>query len=85
MQLPIPPDELSDFKAFQAQKQFRALLYCHFAVDVDPSTNAVKEFKVLDAVHDPGWTPPFNRLKFPLTYIKSVPAMKDPSYYAGVG
>src|SRR5438552_18303795 len=61
---PTPPTTLSDFKTFQAAKQFRALLYCHFKADIDPATNVIGSFAVADAVHDGGWTPPFDRSKF---------------------
>jgi hypothetical protein len=80
---PTPPNEIADFKSFQAQKQFRALLYCHFTVELDPTTNAVGSFNVLDAVHDPGWTPPFDKSKFSSTKLMNNSSMSDPNFYPG--
>jgi len=81
---PTPPTTISDFKTFQATKQFRALLYCHFKVDLDPATNGTKSFAVVDAVHDGGWTPPFDRSKFRLTYLKfGDKNLGDPNFYQG--
>jgi hypothetical protein len=64
-----PPASLSDFKAFQAKKDFRALTYCHLSFDADPVTHAISNFKVHDAVHDPGWTPPFKVRNWPSTAL----------------
>jgi hypothetical protein len=64
-----PPATLSDFKAFQAKKDFRALTYCHFSFDADDTTHSVSNFKVHDAVHDPGWTPPFKMRNWPATVL----------------
>ena len=80
---PTPAATITDFKAFQATKQFRALLYCHFKADIDQATNVTKSFTVIDAVHDGGWTPPFNRSKFPLSRLKPDKAMSDPNFYQG--
>jgi hypothetical protein len=80
---PTPSDIIPDFKVFQATKQFRALLYCHFTADIDLATNVIKSFTVVDAVHDGGWTPPFDRSKFPLTRLKPDKNMSDPNFYQG--
>jgi hypothetical protein len=56
-----PPDTISDFKAYQNDKDFRALMYCHLRVTIDDSTKQISKVEVLDAVHDPGW----NRLLRP--------------------
>lgn len=60
---PDPADSISDFKAFQAAKNFRAMQFCSISIDVDDATGKVNSFKVKDAFHDPGWTPPFNHLR----------------------
>jgi hypothetical protein len=80
---PTPSASITDFKTFQASKQFRAMLYCSLKVDIDPSANVVKSFTVVDAVHDGGWTPPFDRSKFPATKLKSDKSMTDPNFYQG--
>jgi hypothetical protein len=80
---PTPDARITDFRKFQATKQFRALLYCHFKADIDPDTNIIKNFTALEAIHDGGWTPPFNRKKFPFTYLKPDKNMSDPNFYQG--
>jgi len=81
---PTPPASIPDFKVFQATKQFRAMLYCHLKVDIDPSANVIKNFAVVDALHDGGWTPPFDRSKFPATRLKFGDTnMTDPNFYQG--
>jgi hypothetical protein len=80
---PTPASAISDFKTFQATKQFRAMLYCRFKADIDATTNVTNSFTVVDAVHDGGWTPPFDRSKFPLTHLKPDKHMSDPNFYQG--
>lgn len=79
-----PPPETVDFKAYRAGKQFRALMYCRFRFDVDDQTKKLKKFSVLEAIHDPGWTPPFDQSKFPSTKVlfwkKSI---TDSNFYQG--
>src|SRR5262249_36303325 len=41
--------------------------YCHFFIDIDDATGKVNDFRVLDAVHDGGWTPFFKLRRWPLT------------------
>jgi hypothetical protein len=60
-----PPNSLSDFKGYQAKQDFRALTYCKFSVDLDDATGRINSFRVLDAVHDPGWTPFFKLRHWP--------------------
>lgn len=59
-----PADSISDFKTFQAGKNFRAMQFCSISFDIDDATGTVNSFKVKDAFHDPGWTPPFNHLRW---------------------
>jgi hypothetical protein len=64
---PDPPKNIGDFKAFRNEGNFRACTYCHFTVDIGDSSGKIFDFSVRDAFHDPGWTPPFQMSKFPLT------------------
>ena len=79
---PPPPDPLPDFPAFRSLRQFRALMYCKCQIDVQDST--LRRFTVLAAVHDPGWTPPFDRGKYQATYLRFWDKnLSDPNFYAG--
>lgn len=78
---PDPADAIGDFKTFQAGKNFRALMYCSISVDIDDATGKVNSFKVKDAVHDPGWTPPFDHSKYPSALID--PNTWGSTYHAG--
>ena len=69
-----PPDTISDFKAYQKDKDFRALMYCHLRVTVDDSTKQISKVEVLDAVHDPGWTPTFKARNYPLALFATTDA-----------
>lgn len=64
-----PPDMIADFKKFQTTKDFRALTYCHIRITADDASNKITKFEVLDAVHDPGWTPPFRQRKYPTSLL----------------
>jgi len=64
---PDPPKAIADFKSFQKGRDFRACTYCHFTVDIGSASGKVFNFSVLDAFHDPGWTPPFRMSEYPLT------------------
>jgi hypothetical protein len=66
---PSTPSNIDDFKAFQNGKEFRALTYCHIRVTIDDSSQQITAFEVVDAVHDPGWTPPFKVSSYPTTGI----------------
>ena len=46
-----PPVSLTDFKSYQGEKDFRAMTFCHFHVDIDESTGRINSFRVLDAFH----------------------------------
>jgi len=58
-----PPPFRVDFPSFRANKQFRSMTFCRFSIDIDEA-DRVSNFKVLDAFHDPGFTPPFQTGKF---------------------
>jgi hypothetical protein len=66
---PDPRKSIDDFKYFQDRRNFRACTYCHIGVGIDEN-NRIGEFKVLDAFHDPGWTPPFSLSEYPLAGLK---------------
>jgi hypothetical protein len=66
----MAPDTNSDFRAYQKNKDFRALMYCHLQVTIDDSTKRIRDFKVPDAMHDPGWTPPFHVRHYPMSGLR---------------
>jgi hypothetical protein len=66
---PPPPSNIDDFKAFQDGRQFRALTFCRIRVTIDDSSQSVTAVEVLDAVRDPGWTPPFKVSSYPTTGV----------------
>jgi hypothetical protein len=70
----MPPDPLNDFLAYQKEKDFRALMYCHLRVTIDDSTKQISKVEVLDAVHDPGWTPAFKARNYPLALLATTEA-----------
>jgi len=55
-----PPTQDLDFRQYQRSKDFRAMIFCHFRVSIDAQTHAIQHFEEIDALHDPGWTPPFD-------------------------
>jgi hypothetical protein len=72
---PVPPDPLTDLPGYQKGKDFRAMTFCHFRVDIDDSTGRLSAFRVLNAFHDPGWTPAFKARNWPsplLSFSKSI-------------
>lgn len=83
---PAPPPEVADFGQFQAGRQYRALTYCHCRADLDDATGRLTAFEVLEAVHDPGWTPPFRYTEFPPSLVPALfadPDLRDPTWYPG--
>ncbi len=62
---PDPGEKVTNFKDAQKAKNFRAMTYCHISFDEDETAKTISNVKVLDAFHDPGWTPPFSMSKFP--------------------
>ncbi len=78
-----PPKTITDFKTFQGSKDFRALTYCHISFDADDATGEVSGFKVHDAVHDGGWTPPFSMRNWPGTALALDPDILSNQWYQG--
>ena len=64
-----PGDRINDFTAFRKSRDFRALIYCRIAFELDEARKRIADFQVLDAVHDPGFTPPFRMRAFPSTFL----------------
>jgi hypothetical protein len=64
-----PGDQITDFTAFRKLRDFRALMYCRIRFDSDATSKRISNFQVLDAEHDPGFTPPFRMRAFPSTFL----------------
>ena len=62
---PTPSASINDFKQFRDGKEFRAFTFCRLRITTDDRTNRLTAVEVVDAIHDPGWTPPFRVTKFP--------------------
>jgi hypothetical protein len=83
---PAPAAEIADFPHLQEGKQYRGLTYCHCSLDIDSSTGQLNDFRVLEAFHDPGWTPPFRYTECPPSRMPALFAnrdLRDPSWYPG--
>jgi hypothetical protein len=80
---PDPGTAVADFKDFQGKKKFRALTYCKFRVTIDDATDKVTGFTVLDAVHDPGWTPDFSMTTFPSSLLSFDMSVYSFKWHAG--
>jgi hypothetical protein len=78
-----PPQQIGDFRTFQNGKDFRALIYCRCQLDVDEATDRVTRFQVADALHDPGWTPPFRIRKYPSTIASFDGDIYSNAYHQG--
>jgi hypothetical protein len=78
-----PSATVADFRVFQKTKAFRALTYCRLQVEIDDKTDKFVDFKVLDATHDGGWTPPFKMSKWPSTALSFDKDIYSSNYYAG--
>jgi hypothetical protein len=78
-----PSSNIADFKTFQGSKDFRAMTYCHISFDADDTTHAISNFKVHDAVHDPGWTPPFKMRNWPMTALSFDMNIYSNQWHAG--
>lgn len=78
---PEPPASLPDFLAYQRDKNFRALSYCRFLVDIDDRTKLITSFRVLDAVHDGGWTPAFRMRSWPSTVFSFDMSIYSTTWY----
>jgi len=80
---PAPPDSLSDFPGYQRAKNFRSLTYCRFQVEVDDTTRQLTSFRVLEAAHDGGWTPPFRMRDWPSTTFAFDTSIYSFTWYQG--
>jgi hypothetical protein len=65
-----PPAALASFPDYRKAKDFRALLYCHLRLTIDDQSRRITRVEVLDAVHDPGWTPAFRVRDYPLAGLR---------------
>jgi hypothetical protein len=75
--------QVNDFDAFRTTKNFRSLTYIRIRVDIDFTKFALSNATLVKGVLDAGYTPPFNRWKFPSTFLKPDDSMKDPAFYPG--
>jgi hypothetical protein len=80
---PAPGAAVADFLKYQKDRKFRALTYCRFKVTIDDATDRVTGFQVLDAVHDPGWTPDFSMTTFPSTLLSFDTSIYSFKWYQG--
>lgn len=64
-----PPDTISDFPDFEKKHDYRAIQFGKFSVE--PGTSGLSGFKVLDAFHGAGPTPPFSLGRFPSGIVES--------------
>jgi hypothetical protein len=78
---PDPGDTVKDFRSFQSAKNFRAMMHCRIAFDDD--RGRLSNFKVLEAVHDPGWTPPFMMSEFPSSIMSFDRNVYSSAWHAG--
>jgi hypothetical protein len=65
-----PAATIADFATYRKGKDFRALMYCHLRVTIDDRSQQITKVAVIDAFHDPGWTPPFRVRTYPLSGLK---------------
>jgi hypothetical protein len=78
---PEPAEKIDDFRAFQKEKNFRSMTYCRIAFEESP--NGVSAFQVIDAFHDPGFTPPFKMRNWPTTLFSFDRNVYSFAWYAG--
>jgi hypothetical protein len=80
---PAPPASGLDFPVYRKSKQFRAMTFAEFEVEISDD-DKITSVTVIDSILDPGWTPPFDRTITLLTrvYVPD-PSMADTSFYAG--
>jgi hypothetical protein len=78
-----PTKEVGDFKAYQNEGDFRALMFCRFALTLEEGTGAVTGFEVLEAAHDGGWTPPFKISAWPGTALSIDPEIYSNQWHQG--
>lgn len=80
---PAPPDSLADFPAYQRDRNFRAMTYCRFEADIDDGSGQLNSFRVIEALHDPGWTPPFRMRDWPSTTFAFDTSIYSFTWYQG--
>jgi hypothetical protein len=80
-----PGAEISDFHAFGEAGDFRGLMYLHVRVICEGKhpQRKVAKVELVDKILDPGWTPPFDTGKFPLTKLLPDPDIADRTWYRG--
>jgi len=88
-----PPIRIDQASRFRSARQFRAMMHVRVRLVLDPATQRPQRAELVETILDPGWTPPFNRNRFPPTYLAPIlrwitgdPAlasMSDPTWYAG--
>lgn len=66
-----PADSIDKFDGFLAQKQFRALTYCHLIVATDDKNQANARASLVRELKDPGFTPPFSFYHYPSAAVGS--------------
>jgi hypothetical protein len=76
-----PGDNIADLPGFQKSKNFRAMTYCRIAFEESPS--GISAFQVIDAFHDPGFTPPFKMRNWPSTLLSFDRSVYSFAWYAG--
>ena len=82
---PRPPDEISDFSAFEEAGNFRALMYFKVRVILEGKfpQQQVAKVELLDDILNPGWTPPFRTDEFPSTKLLDDPDIESRTWYRG--
>src|SRR5438552_2969169 len=45
-------------------------MFCHIQIETDDGTGAITSFSVVNAIHDPGWTPFFEMRNWPLSGLR---------------
>jgi hypothetical protein len=80
-----PPDEISDFRAYEDDGDFRALMYFKVRVILEGKFPQQKVAKVelVDKILDPGWTPPFRTREFPMTWFAFDPDIDSTVWHKG--
>jgi hypothetical protein len=69
---PAPASLIQDFLEFQTTKGFRALTYCHLILHIDDDTGGITGVEQVEEITDPGYTPPFRKLDYPLAAAASI-------------
>ncbi|WP_149536994.1 hypothetical protein [Siccirubricoccus phaeus] len=84
-----PPRQLGPVRAFMARKDYRSLLAARVTVTQDARSGEPLRVSIGNAVTDGGWTPPFDRNRFPPTYLGALiggpefAPLNDPITYPG--